>query len=171
MILTGQAISEAVLLGEIVFTPFNEQALNPNSINYRLGPTLRHFTTTMIDARHEPDMTNEEIPQEGIVLHPGKTYLGTTLEIIGSDFYVPSLIGRSSLGRLGVFLQVSADLGNLGAIHRWTLEIVVCQPIRIYPGMVVGQVTFWSPFGEKSSYSGSLGNYSMAVLPDPNQYR
>ncbi|OJH35768.1 dCTP deaminase domain-containing protein [Cystobacter ferrugineus] len=52
-------------------------------------------------------------PPEGFLLQPGRVYLGSTQEVIGTDTYVPSLIGRSSLGRLGLFLQITADLGHL----------------------------------------------------------
>lgn len=53
-----------------------------------------------------------------------------------------SLIGRSSTGRLGLFLQVSADLGHTGAEHKWTLELVAAKPIKIYPNMIIGQISF-----------------------------
>ena len=75
------------------------------------------------------------------------------------------------MGRLGVYLQVAADLGNLGAIHRWTLEIVACQPIRIYAEMIVGQVSFWVPHGERFSYNGYFGKFDKATTPHADQFR
>ncbi|WUS98912.1 deoxycytidine deaminase [Streptomyces sp. NBC_00708] len=170
MILTGQGIAEAVHSGDIVITPFQAGALNPNSYSYHLGDTLRTIVDGIIDARTEHEYREHRIGDEGFVLRPHTTYLGTTEETIGSSRYVPSLIGRSSMGRLGVFLQVSADLGNLGAVHKWTLEIVVCQPVRIYRGMVAGQVTFWKPEGDRTPYSGYFGTRSDAALPDPLQF-
>ncbi|MGW0730874.1 dCTP deaminase domain-containing protein, partial [Streptomyces mirabilis] len=86
---------------------------------------------------------------------------------IGSTVFVPSLIGRSSLGRLGVFLQYSADLGNVGSCHRWTLEIKVVQPTRVYAGMTAGQVTFWSTVGAELAYAGRFGRINEATLPPP----
>ncbi|MFF2922520.1 hypothetical protein ACFVTP_08960 [Streptomyces celluloflavus] len=56
---------------------------------------------------------------DGLVLWPGRVYLGTTAEVIGSDVLVPSLIGRSSLGRLWVFLHFSADLGQVLSCSWW----------------------------------------------------
>ena len=53
------------------------------------------------------------------------------------------LLGRSSIGRLGIFLNVTADLGHIGSCSHWTLEITVVQPVRIYPGTKIGQVSFW----------------------------
>ncbi|MEU6828758.1 hypothetical protein ABZ894_08910 [Nocardia beijingensis] len=170
MVLTGRKIIDAVRKGEIVIDPFDEAAVNPNSYNYRLGPTLRTLESTVVDARGKTEYAEHPIPDEGLVLQPGRVYLGTTVEVIGSDRYVPSLIGRSSMGRLGVFLQISADLGNLGVVHHWTLEIVVCQPVRLYAGMTVGQVSFWMPTGDQTTtYEGYFGSYSEAVLPRPGQ--
>ncbi|MFG2563063.1 2'-deoxycytidine 5'-triphosphate deaminase domain-containing protein [Streptomyces sp. NPDC048496] len=165
MILTGPQIAREHAAGRIRIDPFDQEQLNPNSYNYRLGPTLRTHRGQVVDALGAHELDEVRIPEAGIVLEPGRVYLGTTVEAIGSEHFVPSLIGRSSLGRLGVFLQVSADLGNLGAVHRWTLEIVVVQPIRLYPGMVVGQVSFWTPTGARRLYDGHFGRHSEAITP------
>ncbi|MGW5689218.1 dCTP deaminase [Nonomuraea sp. NPDC003754] len=167
MILTGPAITAEHRRGRITIDPFTPDLVNPNSVNYRLGPTLRMHRSTVIDPLGDHPTDEIVIPASGIVLWPRRVYLGTTLERIGSDHYVPSLIGRSSLGRLGVFLQVSADLGNLGATHRWTLEIVVVQPIRLYAWMIVGQVSFWVPDGAVRPYDGHFGRFSTAVTSPP----
>lgn len=165
MILTGSEIARQHAEGRIRIDPFDEAQLNPNSYNYRLGPTLRTHRGEVVDALGDHVLDELVIPDQGIVLRPGRVYLGITVEAIGSEHFVPSLIGRSSLGRLGVFLQVSADLGNLGAVHRWTLEIVVVQAIRLYAGMVVGQVSFWTPSGNRRMYDGHFGQFSQAVTP------
>ncbi|MFE7133537.1 2'-deoxycytidine 5'-triphosphate deaminase domain-containing protein [Streptomyces sp. NPDC057638] len=157
MILTGPAIEQAVADGEIVLDPFDAAQVNPNSYNYRLGPVLRIFRDQVADPRREAATTEVQLPEDGYVLEPGRVHLGTTAERIGSTRFVPSLIGRSSLGRLGCFLQVSADLGQLGAVHHWTLEIVAVQPLRIYPGMRIGQVSFWAPTGAMLPYTGHYG--------------
>lgn len=168
MILTGSAITAEQRAGRITIEPFTPSLINPNSVNYRLGPTLRVHRSSVIDPLSEHPTEEMTLSERGVVLNPGRLYLGTTVERIGSAHYVPSLIGRSSLGRLGVFLQVSADLGNLGAIHRWTLEIVVVQPIRLYPHMIVGQVSFWKPTGAcPHPYEGHFGRFSTAVTPPP----
>ncbi|MDE0065757.1 MAG: hypothetical protein OXN44_02675 [Acidimicrobiaceae bacterium] len=133
MILTGSAIARAVADRSIVIDPYEPVNLNPNSYNYRLGPEL-------YEARQCADGSVEHVPVEvenGRVLLRGRQlYLGHTLERIGSDYFVTSLIGRSSIGRLGLFVQLSADLGHQGAVHRWTLELfpaielVSAQPSR-----------------------------------------
>ncbi|WP_030198074.1 deoxycytidine deaminase [Streptomyces sp. NRRL S-87] len=137
MILTGPRIEEEHAAGRIVITPFRADAVNPNSYNYRLGSTVKSFDATT------RSWLAFELPEDGYVLAPGRMYLGHTEEVIGSDTYAMSLIGRSSMGRLGLFLQVSADLGHTTSCHRWTLEMVATRPLRIYPGMTVGQVSFW----------------------------
>lgn len=167
MILTGPAIAAERQRGRIAIDPFEPALINPNSVNYRLGPTLRVHRSPVIDPLSDHPTDEIVIPADGIVLQPRRVYLGTTLERIGSEYFVPSLIGRSSLGRLGVFLQISADLGNLGAVHRWTLEIVVVQTIRLYPQMIVGQVSFWVPDGPVRTYEGHFGRFSTAVTPPP----
>ena len=64
------------------------------------------------------------------------------------------------MGRLGLFLQLSADLGHIGAVHCWTLELTVVQPVRVYPGMRIGQVSFWVPEGDRVLYGGTYGRIS-----------
>ncbi|MEU3356089.1 deoxycytidine deaminase [Streptomyces sp. NPDC037389] len=165
MILTGPEIARQRRRGALTIEPFTLDQLNPVSYNYRLGATLRTHRSAVIDTHADHELEEVTIPAGGMVLKPGRVYLGTTVEEIGSEEFVPSLIGRSSLGRLGMFLQFSADLGNLGSCHRWTLEIKVVQPLRVYPGMVTGQVTFWSTVGVHLPYGGHFGRISEATVP------
>lgn len=137
MILTGPAIKTAVKRGHVFIEPFDEDSLNPNSYNYHLSPRL------LVPARGKMRWRKFEIPSEGYVLEPGKVCLGATLEQIGSNRFVTLLLGRSSIGRLGIFLNVTADLGHLGSRSNWTLELTAVQRVRIYPRMKIGQVSFW----------------------------
>lgn len=150
MILTGQQIIKEVRSGGIVISPFSEEQVNPNSYNYRLGAEYVELDEDYIYDIKEgcTKFESKKIPEEGLLLKPGKLYLCTTKEIIGSDKFVTSLIGKSSMGRLGLFLQLSADLGHQRQIHKWTLEIRACNPIKIYANMIIGQVTFWKVKGE-----------------------
>lgn len=147
MILTGSAIKDALEKGSITINPFLPGLMNPNSYNYRLGNELLVMETQELDIRKQPETKKIIITEEGYVLQPGVVYLGHTHEAIGSSEYVPSLIGRSSLGRLGLFLQITADLGHIGTHHKWTLELKVVQPLRVYPKMRIGQVSFWQAEG------------------------
>lgn len=161
MILTGSQITKEVKGNNIAILPFDESLVNPNSYNYRLGPTLYEVISNPIDSKKPTEMIEHTLTKRGFVLMPGKLYLGHTYESIGSDKYVTSLIGRSSMGRLGMFLQITADLGHLGAKHCWTLEIEVVQPLKVYPMMRIGQVSFWESTGGKEIvYNGKYAKYS-----------
>jgi dCTP deaminase len=172
MILTGTKIESEVASGRIQISPFDKKLVNPNSYNYRLGNELL-VMPDLIDTHSQPTTEKILIPEEGYTLQPGIIYLGFTYEKIGSTTYVPSLIGRSSLGRLGLFLQITADLGHLGTYHSWTLEMTVVQPLRVYPLMRIGQVSFWKTDGleliEGNDYSQSPDAYSQYSTSAPSQ--
>ncbi|MEV6818518.1 hypothetical protein AB0M72_07155 [Nocardiopsis dassonvillei] len=136
MILTGAQIQRDMERGRIILSPFQSSAVNPNSYNYRLGSTIKL-------PADDGEFISQKLPESGWVLLPRQMYLGHTFEVIGSPVYAMSLIGRSSIGRLGLFVQVSANLGHTTSCHRWTLEMVAARPIRVYPEMVIGQVSFW----------------------------
>jgi dCTP deaminase len=167
VILTGPEIVRRRGLGQITLEPFEPGFVNPCSYNYRLGPTLRVHDSAVVDVRGEHPLSEFTIPANGIVLEPGRLYLGTTVEEIGATTLVPCLIGRSSLGRLGVWVQLAADMGNTGARHRWTLEITVAQRTRLYAGMVLGQVSFWTTAGAHAQYCGHFGRIDQATTPPP----
>jgi len=151
MILTGNKIREEVKNKRIVIEPFSEDQINPNSYNYRLGTEYIELDNDKVyDIKNiKQEFNMKKIPENGLILDPKKIYLCNTKEIIGSTEYITSLIGKSSMGRLGLFLQVAADLGHQGQIHKWTLELRASIPTKIYPNMRIGQVTFWKTYGEK----------------------
>ena len=150
MILSGLKIKEELLNNNISIEPYNENLLNPNSYNYRLGDTIYEVIDDIIDPIDKTNVKEIQIPSKGYILKPNKLYLGSTYEKIGSSKYVTQLIGRSSIGRLGLFLQVTAPLGHVGCNHCWTLELRVVQPLKVYPKMKIGQVTFWCIEGDTS---------------------
>ena len=162
MILSGLKIKEEVINKKIFIKPFEEKLMNPNSYNYRLGYELLEIDDDIIDPKCETKYKKIKLTEEGYVLKPHKLYLGSTLEKIGSNTYVTQLIGRSSVGRLGLFLQVTAPLGHVGCNHHWTLELKSVQPLKVYPGMKIGQVTFWLIDGyiDKTYKNGKYNNYS-----------
>lgn len=160
MILTGRAIEEARRSGTITIDPFDSANVNPNSYNFHLGPWI------VVEAADEHQPTRTGLPVSGFVLLPNHLYLAATSEVIGSTSFVTTLLGRSSLGRLGLFLNTTADLGHAGAISQWTLELSVVQPLRVYPGMCVGQVAFWVQSGPSRAYD---GRYQSDLGPVPNR--
>lgn len=169
MILTGSEIIKEKANGNIFISPYNKKMVNPNSYNYRLGPTLIELDSNVLDSTTPNRSRHITIPKSGYALRPNILYLGSTVEEIGSDMYVPSLIGRSSLGRLGLFLQITADLGHIGTKHNWTLELKVIQPLIVYANMIIGQVSFWKPEGldllEGLKYRDLPNNYAQYSQP------
>lgn len=107
------------------------------------------------------------IPQEGRVLWPGILYLGRTIEVIGSNSFVPIVEGRSSVGRLGVHVHVTAGFCDIGFRGTITLEIHVVHPIRIYPNIPICQAYFLKPHGAIELYH---GRYSGQVDPTPSRF-
>ena len=94
-------------------------------------------------------------------MEPGKLYLGRTVEHTKTDSYVPMLEGRSSVGRLGMFVHVTAGFGDVGFNGYWTLEIFVVEPLIIYPEVEICQIYFHTIEGEYQSYvSGKYQNNS-----------
>ncbi len=171
MILTGAEITKRVKIGEITLNPFVEDLMNTNSYNYRLGETILEITNAVVDTKASYSTKKIKIPKKGYILQPGITYLGVTCEKIGSTKFVPILIGRLSLGKLGLFLQITADLGHLGTSHHWTLELKCVQPLRVYPKMKIGKVSFWQPDGLElleTNYLHKQGNYAEYSIPQPS---
>ena len=161
MILTGSEIKNEVYNNRIHIRPFIESNLNPNSYNYRLGNILLEVIDAIIDPAKETNIREMQLTDNGYTLQPQKLYLGNTVEEIGSDYYVTQLIGRSSVGRLGLFLQITASLGHMNSKHCWTLELKCVQPIVVYPNMKIGQVSFWSVCGQKlTNYKGKYQKYN-----------
>ena len=158
MILTGTEIAKQVNKNKITIQPFNSKCLNPNSYNVELGDYLKVYCDDILDSKQQLETKIIPIPDEGIVLEPNKIYLGYTKEILGSDFYVPTITGRSSSGRLGLFVQITADLVDIGFKGNLTFQLHVVQPLRIYKGMKIGQIMFWKPFGKIKLYNGKYQN-------------
>ncbi len=167
MILTGEEIRKQVSLGKIYIEPFFKENLNPNSYNFRLGDKLKIYTEKVLDSAKNNAFKEITIPKEGLVLEPNKLYLGNTIEEIGSDFFVPIMQARSSFGRLGLYIYLNSGFGDLGFKRRWTLELEVVQPLKIYPNMEVGQISFWEARGKiilyKGKYKDSIGSETSKI--------
>lgn len=152
MILSGQKILEEQGKG-IDITPFNPSQVNPNSYNLRLSNELAYYEDDILDMKKQPTLKRIEIPEEGFLLEPGKLYLGRTVEFTETDKYVPMLEGRSSIGRLGLYIHVTAGFGDVGFSGFWTLEMHCLQPIRIYPNVEICQIYYHTINGNYDLYS------------------
>ncbi len=147
MILTGAEIVKQHARQRIIIDPYDPAGVGPNSYDFHLGPTLRVYTRFPLDADGDNPTTALTIPPEGMVLEPQRLYLGHTVEILGSAYYAASYAARSSVARLGLFINLSATLGEAGFIGHWPLHLVAVQPLRIYAGMPIGQMIWWKTQG------------------------
>ena len=188
-ILTGTKILEEVRNGSISIDPFNKSQLNPNSYNlklskflktYRLSSTydnlerFRHmekvlksmsfYDEIILDSHRENPTEDFEIPESGFLLQPGILYLGSTVERTYTDKYVPILSGRSSVGRHGMTIHVTAGFGDIGFSGTWTLEIVVTHNLVVYPNDEVCQIYFETCEGNADyQYDGRYNNQNGVV--------
>jgi dCTP deaminase len=152
MILSGQEIRHR-LGSDIVIEPFEEELLNPNSYNLRLHEELLTYEEVLLDMRKPQRVRRLTIPEEGLVLSPNQLYLGRTLERTETHNLVPMLEGRSSVGRLGLFVHVTAGFGDVGFCGYWTLEMFAVQPVRIYPWVPICQIFYHALEGEIVEYN------------------
>lgn len=200
MILSDREILAAVGKGEIVIDPFDERSLGGNSYDVHLSPTLRVYRTrTVAQSRHclgvelgaqrwtddpddlddldmarEPETIDVRIPERGIVLAPGILYLASTVEYTETHRHVPYLDGRSSVGRLGVSIHVTAGRGDVGFCNHWTMEIWVVQPIRVYAGIRIGQLTYHTVTGDvdrryDTKENTTYGGLARDPMPQPSR--
>ncbi|MBH1933283.1 dCTP deaminase [Streptomyces sp. AV19] len=166
MILTGPQIAHEHALGRLVLDPFDEEQVQPNSYNLALGPTLIHYTGTVLDTRQENAFETMVIPDEGLVLSPDRIYLGASVEVLGSDHYVPIIRSRSGAARLGMFVHVTADLIDIGSKGQTTFQLHAVQPVRVHAGDRLAQVTFWRTRGKVVLYT---GKYQGSQGPQPSR--
>lgn len=164
--LTASKILEEIKEGNIYISDFNIDQLNPNSYNIKLANILKYYTSKTLDPHDSKTLetNNLIIPDEGIILVPGILYIGSTKETIGTNKYISSIDGRSSIGRLGIQIHMTAGFGDIGFNGTYTLEITVVHPVHIYPDMLIGQVYFEKPDGNIDFlYNGRYQNQSEPV--------
>lgn len=166
MILTGPRIEELIACGDIEIDPLDRSAIGPNSVDLRLHEDLLTYEDYILDMRNENAVGKERIPDHGLALVPGVLYLARTVERVGSDKYVPMVEGRSSAGRLGLQVHMTAGFCDTGFHGTITLEMTVVHPLRVYPGVRIAQVFFLRPEGAIRLYE---GRYQGHVDPTPSR--
>jgi dCTP deaminase len=182
MVLTGPEIARQIEQGNIHISPFEPKHLGPNSYDVTLNPRLLTYALQgdeALDMKRDNPTRSVDIPAEGLVLEPGVLYIGCTNETATSRAFVPMFEGRSSIGRLGINTHITAGFGDVGwgylpdangelqcQYPTWTLEIEVVHPIRVYPGVRIGQVYFIRPEGRLQFYK---GKYSGQKAPQASQ--
>lgn len=164
MILSGKEIQRH-MGKDIVIQPFDPKRLNPNSYNLSLHNELLVYENRLLDMKVPNPVKTLTIPESGLVLEPDKLYLGRTNEFTQTDRFVPMLEGRSSVGRLGLFIHVTAGFGDVGFAGYWTLEIFCVQPIRIYPNVEICQIYYHDIHGDYDLYQNGKYQNNTGIQP------
>lgn len=176
MLLSDTDIRAALDSGEATLDPYYPALVQPASIDVRLASAFcvfdRHRAACIDPSQNQADLTRlVDVPRgEAFVLHPGEFVLAATLERVTLG---PALAGRlegkSSLGRLGLVTHATAGFIDPGFTGQVTLELsnVATLPIKLWPGMKVGQLCFIrltspaaAPYGQGaagSRYQGQQG--------------
>ena len=137
---------------DIEIDPFDTSQLNPNSYNLTLHDELMIYEEVVLDMAKANRVRRVKIPEEGLVLSPNQVYLGRTVERTVTHNLVPQVEGRSSVGRLGLFVHVTAGFGDVGFAGHWTLEMFAVQPVRIYAGVSICQIYYHELTGKVEEY-------------------
>jgi len=164
MVLSGHEI-RAQLGKSIIIDPFDQSRLNPNSYNLSLHDELMVYEEVVIDMRKANRVRRMSIPPEGLVLAPNQLYLGRTAERTETHDLVPMIEGRSSVGRLGLFVHVTAGFGDVGFCGFWTLEMFAIQPVRIYAGVSICQIFYHEIRGSITEYNSDKYQHNTDIQP------
>jgi dCTP deaminase len=164
MILSGHEI-RSQLGTNIVIDPYDEALLNPNSYNLTLHRELITYEEVVLDMKKANRVRRLEIPPEGLVLSPNQLYLGRTVERTETHNLVPMIEGRSSIGRLGLFVHVTAGFGDVGFCGFWTLEMFAVQPVRIYAGVQICQIFYHQICGDIVEYVSNKYQHNRDIQP------
>lgn len=149
MILSDKTILQELQAGNIVIDPFNLKHLNPNSVDLTLAPVFKMYTERVLDPRKENKFIESVIPEHGYILEPGEVYLYACNERIGVKNNIRAKVeGKSSLGRLGLFIHVTAGFIDTGFEGSLVLELVATRRVLVYPNMKICQVEFARVEGE-----------------------
>jgi dCTP deaminase len=176
MLLSDRDIKAQIEAGRIGLEPLEMGLLQPSSMDVRLDKFFRLFDNhkyPFIDPRTEQDELTRLVevdPSEAFILHPGEFVLGSTFEFVTlPDDIAARLEGKSSLGRLGLLTHSTAGFVDPGFQGHVTLELsnVATLPIKLWPGMKIGQLCFFqlssvseNPYGSQkygSRYQGQRG--------------
>lgn len=177
--LSDAKIADARLSGEINITPYEENHLNPASYDLTLDPRIRAARTSTIALDMREVASNYTYPKTissdaGFVLYPGQFILASTTERITlSDRYAARIEGKSSLGRVGLAVHITAGFFDPGWDGECTLEIInhLPQPIRLWSGMRIAQMAFFKIKGNVNVPYGKAGHYQSQMGPTESKYK
>jgi dCTP deaminase len=164
VVLSGQEIKRQ-LGSNILIDPFDESRLNANSYDLALHDELMIYEEVVLDMRKANRVRRIAIPSEGLVLQSNQLYLGRTVERTETHNFVPMIEGRSSIGRLGLFVHVTAGFGDVGFCGYWTLEMFAIQPVRIYAGVPICQIFYHDVHGDVIEYQNGKYQHNTDIQP------
>jgi dCTP deaminase len=176
VLLSDRDIRAELAAGRVALEPADDAMVQPSSVDVRIDRYFRLFDNhkyPVIDpAQEQPELTRlvEVTPDEAFILHPGEFVLASTFERVTlPDDVAARLEGKSSLGRLGLLTHSTAGFIDPGFSGHVTLELsnVATLPIKLWPGMKIGQLCFFRlsspaehPYGSAASgsrYQGQRG--------------
>ena len=152
MLLSDRDIRAQLEAGRVLLDPSDPAMIQPSSVDVRIDRYFRLFDNhkyPFIDpAEAQPELTRlvEVDPDEPFILHPGEFVLASTFEVVTlPDDVAARLEGKSSLGRLGLLTHSTAGFIDPGFSGHVTLELsnVATLPIKLWPGMKIGQLCFF----------------------------
>ena len=142
MILSDSEILLAYNDQDLIINPFKKENLNSCSYTLHLGEEIKVYTNEILDCMVHNTVKSLVIPKEGAIIRGERLYLGHTIEVVGSEKYAFTIKGLSSLARLGLSIDQTANFGGVGFQGQITLELSVLQPLKIYKGMPIAQIVF-----------------------------
>ncbi|MGQ4537622.1 dCTP deaminase [Dermabacteraceae bacterium P7074] len=196
MLLSDRDIRAAIDSGRIALDPFTPEMIQPSSMDVRIDRFFRLFNNhrySVIDpAEQQDELTRliEVAPDEPFVLHPGEFVLASTYEVVTlGDDVAARLEGKSSLGRLGLLTHSTAGFIDPGFSGHVTLELsnMATLPIKLWPGVKIGQLCFFNlsspaenPYGSEANLNRYLGqrgptasrsyeSFHRTVIPAPKE--
>lgn len=158
MILTGAQILNSVESAEIIINPFSSEHISTNSYDLLLGGRYIRYLDDVLYPDRDNRLEERVIPDQGLVLEKGDFILAESVEVIGSDKYVPMVHGKSGVARKGLFIHITADLVDIGYKGKITLQLYATQRVMLKKGIRIAQLSFWVPKGEITLYNGKYQN-------------
>lgn len=143
MILSDTQIRKRIGDKSLIITNYNDENINPCSYDLTLASGISEYTSRILDVRKDNPVYQRTITSEGIILTPGTVYLAYCNEhlTLPNDLR-GTLCGKSSIGRLGLMIHLTAGFIDPGFRGSLVLELSATQPIRIYPNIPIAQIEF-----------------------------
>ena len=155
--LSGEEIKRRMEIGDIIIDPINKTKINPNSINLTLNKSMAYYPEQVLDLRKENKIEVININEDGTWLYPNEFYIGKTNEWTETNNLIPMISGRSSIGRLGMYVRCSGAMGSIGYQGNWHLGIRTSLPIKIFKDSQICQLYYFTPDGIiTNTYSGTM---------------